>query len=276
MEGVETGAQSRSGSRSWSGASVGGRSSAETSHVTLRVRVCLVEEFLPAATKWLTGNGGGPLNAPDERERRDGVLRAVSRRGAAVTVSRVASLTPPLREMAALLATCRAGGFAGAASAFLRPSRAAPETTALFAGTRAGDLPPPPEGADAAAWASTMAGLNPPQRDAVRAAASVITSETKRGSGSGGATTQTRVVLVQGPPGTGKTRVIAATVEAVLAGSGSGGAERAASEMADVLYHSLVLLNLQGVAVEDVMAVLRNRFGTSGVEEKAARPPKKK
>jgi len=169
------------------------------------------------------------VNAPDERERRDGVLRAVSRRGAAVTVSRVASLTPPLREMAALLATCRAGGFAGAASAFLRPSRAAPETTALFAGTRAGDLPPPPEGADAAAWASTMAGLNPPQRDAVRAAASVITSETKRGSGSGGATTQTRVVLVQGPPGTGKTRVIAATVEAVLAGSGSGGAERAAS-----------------------------------------------
>jgi phosphoribosyl-ATP pyrophosphohydrolase/phosphoribosyl-AMP cyclohydrolase len=54
------------------------------------------------------------------------------------------------------------------------------------------------------------------------------------------------------------------------------GAERAASEMADVLYHSMVLLNLQGVAVEDVMAVLRNRFGTSGVEEKASRPPKKK
>jgi phosphoribosyl-ATP pyrophosphohydrolase/phosphoribosyl-AMP cyclohydrolase len=45
--------------------------------------------------------------------------------------------------------------------------------------------------------------------------------------------------------------------------------------MADVLYHSLVLLNLQGVAVEDVMAVLRNRFGTSGVEEKASRPKKK-
>ena len=50
----------------------------------------------------------------------------------------------------------------------------------------------------------------------------------------------------------------------------------AANEMADVLYHSMVLLNLQGVELEDVMAVLRNRFGTSGVEEKAARPPKKK
>ena len=156
VEGVETGAQSRAGSRSWSGASVGGRSSAETSHVRLRVRVCLVEEFLPAATKWLTGNGGGPLNAPDERERRDGVMRAVSRRGAAVTVSRVASLTPPLREMEALLATCRAGGFAGAASAFLRPSRA----------SRAADdshAPRPASGVDAATWASAVAGLNPPQ-----------------------------------------------------------------------------------------------------------------
>ena len=223
VEGVETG----SGSKSWSGASVGGKSSAEEndSRVLLKIRVCLVEDALSPTTRWLTGNGGGPLNAPDERERRDGVLRAVSRRGAAVTISRVASLTPPLREMAALLATCRAGGFAGAASAFLRPSRAAPEHTALFAGTRAGDVPPAPEGADLEAWASTMAGLNPPQRDAVRAAASFMSA--KLGVGSGGATTQTRVVLVQGPPGTGKTRVIAATVEAVLAGSGSGGETKA-------------------------------------------------
>lgn len=54
----------------------------------------------------------------------------------------------------------------------------------------------------------------------------------------------------------------------------SEGAERAASEMADLLYHSMVLLNLQGVAMEDVLRVLRKRFGTSGIEEKAARPPK--
>ena len=133
VEGVETAA-----SKSWSGASVGGKSSAEEndSRVLLKIRVCLVEDALSPTTRWLTGNGGGPVNAPDERERRDGLLRFVSRRGAAVTISRVASLTPPLREMAALLATCRAGGFAGAASAFLRPSRAAPETTAFFAGTR--------------------------------------------------------------------------------------------------------------------------------------------
>jgi hypothetical protein len=30
----------------------------------------------------------------------------------------------------------------------------------------------------------------------------------------------------------------------------------------------------QGVPMEDVMRVLRKRFGTSGIEEKAARPPK--
>ncbi|KAI8473236.1 MAG: bifunctional phosphoribosyl-AMP cyclohydrolase/phosphoribosyl-ATP pyrophosphatase [Monoraphidium minutum] len=55
---------------------------------------------------------------------------------------------------------------------------------------------------------------------------------------------------------------------------GREGGERAASEMADLLYHSMVLLNLQGVPMEDVMRVLRKRFGTSGIEEKAARPPK--
>lgn len=49
------------------------------------------------------------------------------------------------------------------------------------------------------------------------------------------------------------------------------GSERAASEAADLLYHAMVLLNVQGVSLEEVCAVLRSRFGTSGVEEKAAR-----
>lgn len=53
------------------------------------------------------------------------------------------------------------------------------------------------------------------------------------------------------------------------------GRERAASEAADLLYHAMVLLNLQGVPMEEVMAVLRKRFGTSGVEEKASRAPPK-
>jgi phosphoribosyl-ATP pyrophosphohydrolase/phosphoribosyl-AMP cyclohydrolase len=54
----------------------------------------------------------------------------------------------------------------------------------------------------------------------------------------------------------------------------SEGPERAASEAADLLYHAMVLLNLQGVPMEDVMRVLRKRFNQSGVEEKAARPEK--
>lgn len=53
------------------------------------------------------------------------------------------------------------------------------------------------------------------------------------------------------------------------------GKEAAANEMADVLYHSMVMLNKQGVPMSDVLAVLRKRFGTSGVVEKASRPPKK-
>ncbi len=31
---------------------------------------------------------------------------------------------------------------------------------------------------------------------------------------------------------------------------------------------------VQGVSLEEVSKVLRSRFGTSGIEEKAARPPK--
>ncbi len=49
------------------------------------------------------------------------------------------------------------------------------------------------------------------------------------------------------------------------------GAARAASEAADLFYHAMVLLNAQGVSLAEVSAVLRRRFGTSGVEEKAAR-----
>ncbi|KAK3021441.1 hypothetical protein RJ639_045630 [Escallonia herrerae] len=46
---------------------------------------------------------------------------------------------------------------------------------------------------------------------------------------------------------------------------------RTASEMADVLYHALVLLALKGVKVEEVLQVLRLRFSQSGVEEKKSR-----
>ncbi|CAB4282850.1 unnamed protein product [Prunus armeniaca] len=46
---------------------------------------------------------------------------------------------------------------------------------------------------------------------------------------------------------------------------------RAASEMADVLYHAMVLLALKDVKMEEVLDILRRRFSQSGIEEKRSR-----
>jgi len=43
------------------------------------------------------------------------------------------------------------------------------------------------------------------------------------------------------------------------------------SEAADVLYHLLVMLAARDVALDDVLAELERRQGTSGIAEKAAR-----
>ncbi len=42
-------------------------------------------------------------------------------------------------------------------------------------------------------------------------------------------------------------------------------------EAADLIYHLLVLLECRGIAIDDVLAVLEGRMGTSGLAEKAAR-----
>jgi phosphoribosyl-ATP pyrophosphohydrolase len=42
-------------------------------------------------------------------------------------------------------------------------------------------------------------------------------------------------------------------------------------EMADLWFHSLVLLSFHGLGPDDVLAELRRREGISGVDEKAAR-----
>lgn len=52
------------------------------------------------------------------------------------------------------------------------------------------------------------------------------------------------------------------------------GHERTVSEAADLLYHAFVLLNHEGVKLEEVTAELRRRFGMSGLDEKASRAPK--
>ena len=50
-----------------------------------------------------------------------------------------------------------------------------------------------------------------------------------------------------------------------------GDRERLTSEAADVLYHLLVMLAARDVTLEDVLAELDRRDGTSGLEEKDSR-----
>lgn len=59
---------------------------------------------------------------------------------------------------------------------------------------------------------------------------------------------------------------IEAIIEAV-----KGDREKLASEAADVLYHLLVMLAARDVSLDQVLAVLEAREGTSGIAEKASR-----
>jgi len=60
------------------------------------------------------------------------------------------------------------------------------------------------------------------------------------------------------------------STELVIAGKG-GERSEIICETADLLYHTLVLLAFHDVSLDDVYGELRRRFGTSGLEEKAAR-----
>mgnify|MGYP000738767303 FL=1 len=59
-------------------------------------------------------------------------------------------------------------------------------------------------------------------------------------------------------------------VETVIAAL-SGSREELIGEAADTLFHLLVLLDAKGVALDEVLAELDRREGTSGIAEKAAR-----
>lgn len=59
---------------------------------------------------------------------------------------------------------------------------------------------------------------------------------------------------------------VEAIIEAV-----KGDKDRLTSEAADVLYHLLVMLTACDVTLDDVMAELARRQGTSGIAEKASR-----
>ncbi len=59
---------------------------------------------------------------------------------------------------------------------------------------------------------------------------------------------------------------IEAIIEAV-----KGDSARLTSEAADVIYHLLVMLAARDVTLDDLLAELERREGTSGITEKAAR-----
>jgi len=60
------------------------------------------------------------------------------------------------------------------------------------------------------------------------------------------------------------------SAETVLAAKG-GDKLQIVRETADLWFHSLVLLAWHGLRPEDVLAELRRREGTSGIDEKASR-----
>ncbi len=49
--------------------------------------------------------------------------------------------------------------------------------------------------------------------------------------------------------------------------------EHLTKELCDLLFHAFVLAGHRGVSLDDIRAVLRQRFGTSGLVEKARRKP---
>ena len=76
-------------------------------------------------------------------------------------------------------------------------------------------------------------------------------------------------LLAKGPAKTAEKfgeEAIEAVIEAV-----KGDSDRLAEEAADVIYHLMVMLAARGVGIEDVLAILEARDGTSGLDEKAAR-----
>lgn len=79
----------------------------------------------------------------------------------------------------------------------------------------------------------------------------------------------TRQLLEAGPEKCAK-KLGEEAVETVIAGV-SQGDEALCAEAADLIYHLLVLLESRGLGLDDVLAVLEKRSGTSGLAEKAAR-----
>ena len=82
-------------------------------------------------------------------------------------------------------------------------------------------------------------------------------------------TSWTAKLLVKGPEKCAAKfgeEAVEAIIEAV-----KGDRDRLTAEAADVLYHLLVMLAARDVTLDDVLAELERREGTSGIAEKASR-----
>jgi phosphoribosyl-ATP pyrophosphohydrolase len=88
---------------------------------------------------------------------------------------------------------------------------------------------------------------------------------------SGGEASYTRKLLDKGPAQCAK-KLGEEAVETIIAAI-EDDREHLIAESADLLFHFLVLLKSRGVKLEEVEAVLAQRTGMSGLEEKAARRP---
>jgi phosphoribosyl-ATP pyrophosphohydrolase len=84
-------------------------------------------------------------------------------------------------------------------------------------------------------------------------------------------TSYTRQLLDAGPAKCAR-KLGEEAIETVIAGIGQDAGELR-DEAADLLYHLLVLLEVRGVPLTEVLATLDSRMAQSGLAEKAARKP---
>jgi len=96
-------------------------------------------------------------------------------------------------------------------------------------------------------------------------AATIRARRTATASGS----SYTRQLLDAGPAGCAK-KFGEEAIETVIAAT-SESEDKLKEEVADLLYHLLVLLESRSVSLEDVLSVLERRSGASGLEEKSSR-----
>nr|WP_315850859.1 phosphoribosyl-ATP diphosphatase [Blastopirellula marina] len=66
----------------------------------------------------------------------------------------------------------------------------------------------------------------------------------------------------------------AAEVVEAAGEEGDEGRQHLIYEAGDLIYHLLVMLGHREISLSEVEAELARRFGVSGIDEKAARPPK--